>query len=278
MNISVSGVLLGLLLLVIPFYICYYFKLRILHRFLRSVVVMIASVALMSLLVYGAVALNSVLYDIVAFFVLAVLSGVLALGNSRLRVGKLIVPVCVGCLVGVAFASFYVLFLVFGETNPFVPHWFVPLVGLVAGGMVSINAKGLQTYYSGLLHHNQLYDYLLGNGATHREAVRHFVRRALEASIVVASKQMASLVFFSAPFLLFAMVMCGVSLLTAAAFQVLFYIVVLTASLISLGLTLFVGRKYSFDEYERLRDLRKGAVKENPDDLEELSSSSSSSL
>lgn len=278
MNISVSGVLFGLLLLVIPFYICYYFRLRILHRFLRSVVVMMVSVALMSLVVYGAIVLKSVVYDIVAFFVLAMLSGGLALGRSGLKIDKMIVPVGLGSLVGVAFASFYLLFLVFSETNPFVPHLFVPLVGLVAGGMVSINAKGLQAYYFGLLYHNQLYDYLLGNGATHREAVRHFVRRAFEASIVAASKQMASLVFVSAPFLLFAMVMCGASLLTAASFQVLFYIVVLVASLISLGLALFVGRKYSFDEYERLKDVRKVAVKEVLDDLGKQSSSSSSSL
>lgn len=255
MNISVLGLLLGLLLLALPLYVIYHFKLRVMHRFLMSMVRMVIGVVLMSLIVYGAICLNSIVYDIVALIVLSLLSTLFALKKARLRVGKLIIPAGIGGIVAVAFISFYVLLLVFGEKKPFIPHLFMPVVGLISGSMVAIDAKALQTYYSGLLYHNQLYNYLLGNGATHREAVRYFVKRCLEASIVAASKQMSCLVFVSAPVLLLAMIMCGANLFTAAAFQVLFYIVVLAASLISLCLTLLIGRKYSFDEYERLKNV-----------------------
>ena len=46
---------------------------------------------------------------------------------------------------------------------------------------MEVNYKALSVYYMGLKYHNQLYYYyLLGNGATHSEAVAYFVRRALE--------------------------------------------------------------------------------------------------
>lgn len=255
MNITVLGLLFGLLLLALPLYVIYHFKLRVMHRFLMSMVRMVIGVALMSLIVYGAVCLDSIVYDIVALIVFSLLSALFALNKARLRVGKMLIPVGIGVIVALAFVSFYVLLLVFGEKNPFIQHLFIPVIGLVLGSMVAIDAKALQSYYSGLLYHNQLYNYLLGNGASHREAVRYFVKRSLEASIVAASKQMSGIVFVSAPVLLLAMVMCGANLFTAAAFQVLFYIVVLAASLISLCLTLLIGRRYSFDEYERLKSV-----------------------
>lgn len=257
MNISILGFVLGLLLLAIPIYIIYYFKLRVMHRLLASLGRMAIGVAVMAAIVYGALKLNSIAYDIIIFIVFALASSIFALAKARLNITKLIVPVGVGSLVATAFVGFYFLFLVLGEKNPFLPHIFVPMFGIIACSMTGINAKALQTYYSGLLHHGQLYNYLIGNGGSHREATRYFVRRGLQASIVGVAKQMSRIVFVSSPVILLAMVMSGSDAFTAFAFQILFYVAVIAASLISLLIALLIGRKYSFDEYERLKPVFK---------------------
>ena len=45
--------------------------------------------------------------------------------------------------------------------------------------MLGVNVIGLNTYYAGLRREQQLYYFLLGNGATRNEAIAPFVRQAL---------------------------------------------------------------------------------------------------
>lgn len=280
MNISVLGIVFGLLLLAIPLYAIYYFRLRLLHRFAVVVGRMIVGVAVMGGIIYGALRLNSIVYDVTVFLLLTIVSCILTLGKARLHVGKLLVPVGIGSILAVAIVGFYFLFLVLGETNPFLPHLFIPLMGIVAGGMIHSNASAMQSYYSGLLYHGQLYNYIIGNGGTHREATRFFVRRGIQTAIISVTKQMSQVVFSSAPVVMFVLVMGGTDVLTASAFQVLAYVAVLSASLLSLFIAIFLGRKYSFDEYERLKPVFKDVKAEvtAPDDTVSDSSSSPSEL
>ena len=47
------------------------------------------------------------------------------------------------------------------------------------GNMLSSNVIALNTYYSGLKREQQLYRYLLGNGATRQEAQAPFIRHTI---------------------------------------------------------------------------------------------------
>lgn len=255
MNITIWGFALGMLLLILPLYIIYHFQLGVMHRFLSSFGRMSIGVVVMALILYGAIRLDSIVYDIVMLILLSLLSSVLALRKSRLKVSRLLIPLGISTLVAVAFVSFYMLFLVFEEDNIFLANLFMPVVGLVAGGMLEADIKALRTYYSGLQYHGQLYNYLIGNGGTHRQAIKYFVRRSLQSAIITVARNMSRVVCVSSPVLLFSVVMCGGSVLTAVAFQLLFYVSTLAASLISLFLAVQIGRRYSFDEYERLRKL-----------------------
>lgn len=257
MKITILGVVLGLLLLIIPLYTIYYFRLRLMHRFAKAFARMFLGVAIMAVLVYSALLLNSVVYDIVVFLILALVSSAISLGKAQLKVSKLIVPVGIGTTIASAAVGFYFAFLVLGEKNPFLPNIFIPLFGIIIGGMTGANTKALQSYYSGLLNHGQLYNYIIGNGGTHREATQFFLRRSLQTSIVSVSKQMSRFVVMTAPVVLFAMVMSGADVLTAFALQVLIYVAVVAASLIALFIAIFIGKKYSFDEYERLKPVFK---------------------
>lgn len=280
MKISILGLVLGLLLLAIPLYTIYHFRLRLLHRFVATFGRMFIGVAVLAVIVYGALQLNSVVYDIFIFLLMAIASSMMSLKKAQLKVSRLLLPAAIGSVVASAFVGFYFAFLVCGEKNPFLPHLFIPLFGIIIGGMTNANTKALQTYYSGLLNHGQLYNYIIGNGGTHREATRFFVRRSLQASIVTVSKQMSRIAFIAAPVVLFAMIMEGADAFTAFAFQVLIYVAVIAASLISLFIALFIGKKYSFDEYERLKPVFKEKKVETPvntiSDEQSVSDSSSS--
>lgn len=261
MNITILGFVFGLLLLALPIYIIYNFKLNVMRRLLVFFGRMFIGVILMSVIVFGALQLKSIVFDIILFLLLSLTSATISLSKARLSVRKLLLPISLGSIVAAAIVGFYFIFLVLGEKNPFTPHIFIPLFGIFTFGIIGENSKALQTYYTGLLHHGQLYYYILGNGGTHREAISYFVRRGLQASIIVSCKQMSKVMVTTAPVILLSMIMCGCNIITAAAFQILFYIAILTISIISLLIALLIGKKYSFDEYERLKPVFKEKIK-----------------
>ena len=257
MSITVWGILLGVLLLAIPVYVIYRFKLKIINRVLAAVCRMVLVVFAIALLAYTVIKLNSVGFSIVAFLLLVSVSSILVVRKSGLKPTKLLIPVMGGMLLSTTVIGFYVLFFVLGLKNPFVPQYFLPVMGLIAFGMISVNARALQIYYMGLKNHSQLYYYLLGNGSNHYEAVSYLLRRCLQASIVSSTRQLSRIVMVSAPVLMFGMMLGGAGVLEAAVCQVIFMIVLMATSIGSVLLTLFLARRGSFDEYERLKPVFK---------------------
>lgn len=185
----------------------------------------------------------------IAFMVLA--GAVTAVGRARLGERRFVLPVFVSSLLTVVVVALYFLFLVMGVRTPFEARWLVPVCGLFAGAVSHSNGKALGAYYHGLLHHHQLYDYLLGNGATHHEAVAWFVRRALHKTMLPFLSRMAALMVPLTAVPAWTLVMAGVPVFQAFLFQGLLLIATLSASMASLWLSLTLARRYSFDGYDK---------------------------
>jgi putative ABC transport system permease protein len=141
-----------------------------------------------------------------------------------------------------------------GLKNPFDARYFIPVVSLLIGNMMEVNYKALSVYYMGLKYHNQLYYYLLGNGATHSEAVAYFVRRALEKVSIQNIANMSVIVVGLSPLVMWSMLLSGASVLAAVEYQILIMIATFCVSMISVVITLWVARHYSFDEYGQIKD------------------------
>lgn len=75
-------------------------------------------------------------------------------------------------LCSVVVVGLYFIGVVLQLDNIFSAQYFIPIFGILMGNMLSSNVIALNTYYSGLKREQQLYRYLLGNGAT-RHKLRH---------------------------------------------------------------------------------------------------------
>lgn len=245
--------LLGLALIALPLYILYAFRVKILRKVLAGAGKMAAYLALTGLCLYFVMEWNNLFVNLLCFLLMALAASGMTVRRSRLAGGHYVVPVLVGVVVSASVIGLYFLFFVMGLQNPFDARYFVPVLGMLTGGMTGTNAKALSTYYAGLEHHNQLYYYLVGNGATHDEAVRHFFRRALERAALPWIHQMGYMVSGVSPLILWIMLLTGTGILEALAYQLLIMILMFAASLSSLLITLYAARRYSFDEYDQLK-------------------------
>lgn len=265
MNITLIGFLLGMLLLALPLALMHRYGLRIsTGRALSAIVRMVVYVGIVGGAMYTLQKHGGVGMSLLFVLVLIVLSSVTAILRSRLSLRVMFVPVTAAVAVSVVVTGVWLLLAAFGTGALVSPRFFLPVAGILSGVTITVCADSLSAYYDGLRHHNQLYFYLLGNGATHAEALDAFVRRALEKAVVPGLSQMATMVVGTSPVIMWTVVMCGSGALEAAAFQLLVMAAVFCASVLSVLLAVTLTRRYMFDEYSRLKPLRGNGRKEVP--------------
>lgn len=245
---------LGLIPLLLVLYVLYAFRVAVLRQLVMAMLQMVGVTTATAVCLYLVVRADSLLVSILFVVVMAVAGAVLTLRKSHVANGKYIIPIAVGTLLSVVVLTVYALLLVFSAGNPFNARMLVPLAGMLTGAMVGANAKALAAYYAGLRHHNALYYYLIGNGATHGEAVRYFFKRSLEAGATAWGRMMSYIAIGSTPVIMWAMVMNGSGIAVALAWQLLLVALMFAASVFSIVVTLFAARRYSFDEYDKLKE------------------------
>lgn len=253
MEISILGLALGLMLIVVTLYVLQFFGVNLWSKAAVAFVRMAVGLALTGVFLYFLLSWNSLLANLLWVLVMALVSAFVVVKKGRLRHQRMVLPVMVGLICGSIVVGLYFLFFVLGLRNPFDTRYFVPVIGIALGSMVSLDAQALSIYYAGLAHKGQLYNYLRGNGATHREALSYFVRRAMQRVSIPFIQQMGGMMLTVTPLILWVMVLNGIPLFTSIAFQVAAVGLMFCATVVSLLTSLFIARRYSFDEYDKIK-------------------------
>ena len=79
------------------------------------------------------------------------------------------------------------------------------------------------------------------------------MKRALEQSLIPGMSQMAVTLVSAAPVVVWVMMLCGESIFTAVALQLLLFLATLSASVLAVLVSITVARHYSLDEYGRIK-------------------------
>lgn len=252
MEITLLGLFLGLLLLSVPLGVAHVLGLRVGGKAVVAAVRMVLGVGLLGAAVWfldsqGSVALS------VLFVLLMILFSVFAVvRRSRVGLRNYFVPVFAGVASSSLIVAAYVLLAVLDVECVLGARYLIPVVGVLSAGSIVACSGALSAYHSGLRNHSRLYYYLIGNGATHAEALDHFLRRAMEKAMLPGVSRMAVTVVASAPVMMWGMVVAGVDVFTAAAFQVVMTVAMFASSVLSVLVTLVVARRYTIDKYSRL--------------------------
>ena len=257
MEISVSGFLLGLLLLIVPIGVIRYFEIPMISRLVSAAAKMFVFMAIACCLMYVALKYDNMAVDILLAFVFISVAALSVVLRARLSIRTYFLPVLTGMSVAVVFTGIYFLAVTVGFGKMVDARCLISVSGLLAASSVVACADALSVYYAGLRNHNQLYYYLLGNGATHSEALDVFMRRAMQKALLPGIARMSGLVMIASPVVMWVMVMSGVGIFSAAACQVLLVIAVLCTSVISVFVTLLMAGKFVADDYGRLKSFER---------------------
>ena len=178
-----------------------------------------------------------------------------AVTRTRLKKSVLFVPISVGFLITSLLVGFYFLGIVLGLNNVFSTQYFIPIFGILMGNMLSVNVVALSTYYSGLQREQQMYYYLLGNGATRFEATAPFMRAAIVKAFSPAIANMAVMGLVALPGTMIGQILGGSSPNVAIKYQIMIIIITITASMLSLMITVWLSNLKSFDAFGQLKQV-----------------------
>lgn len=252
-GISLWGLFFALLLLAVPAYFFWSLSKRMLVRSALAVGRALLQLAFVGVYMHWLFRWNSVVIDLVWLSIMAVIGSFAACSRARLQPRIVVLPIVVGLLVSVVVVGLYLLLLVFKPGQPFVARWIVPVAGLLLCGGQMVCSSGLKSYYTSLRSEGCYYDFLLGNGATHLEAVMPFVRKAVEESFSPLLANMAVVGIVALPELTLGQMLGGVKPTVAVAFTAILIVASLSVSVLSLVIALYTADRRTFDANGRLR-------------------------
>ncbi len=250
-NLTFGSLVLGGLLFVIPLYALYVCKVDIWRKALKSLVLMLVGVSIAALLACVAIWASNVVVTLVCALAFVVAAAVYIVFKARIRQHNYMIPTLLGMVFTVLPLSIFFVWLVLW-LPPFSPQYLTPVVALVTGAVAEGNVKAMSAYYDGLRYHARLYYYLIGNGATRREATYYLVRRAMKRALVPLLQRMGVMSVGTAPVTMWILIFSGFAVSQAFMVQLLLVGLLVSASISMMALTLFLAHRYSFDAYDKI--------------------------
>lgn len=259
-NIQLSFVqmVLALLPALVPFFIIQLYGMRLMKKATAAFVGMLLKYAVVCLLLVGTAVAAAVWADVLASLLFIIMSAIVVTRRAKLAMGVHLMPVMVGTAVSVALFTLYEVFIVMGSVAADVSTRLLPLVALLCGGIMEVNARALTFYNMGLQHHAHLYHYLLANGATPTDALFYFRKRAMERTVLHGVSRMSLSVIASTPWVLWTLLLCQQSWVTAVVLQIALMVAAIAAALVSMAVSLYMAGRYMPDGYTLLQAAEAG--------------------
>lgn len=255
MDISYLGLALSLLLFAVPCALLWRIGGGLLRTLAVSVVRMAVQLLFVAFYMKWLFAANSVALDLLWVLAFTAVATVSVAVRSSLRLRHLFLPIGAGLLVPSLLVGLYLLVGVVRPASVVDAHCLVPVVGLLLSGIQGVCVAAFGAYYSSLRSGSQLYHYLLGNGATHREAVAPFLKAAVGKALAPMVANLSSVGLVSMPGMMMGAMLGGVAPGVAVVWQMGVFGGVLASSVLAVLLALHLADSRVFDQCGRLRHI-----------------------
>lgn len=256
-DISYLSLLVGLLLLLIPIYYVWRYETKLVKPMCIGAVRMVVQMLFIGVYLRYLFEWDNPIINLIWVCVMVYIATETALSRTKVRRGVLMMPLIVGFIVASILVGLYFLGIVLKLNNVFSAQYFIPIMGILLGNMLTVNVIAVGTFYTTLQREQNLYYYLLGNGASRSEALQPFVRQAIVKSFSPTIANMAVMGLVSLPGTMIGQILGGSSPNVAIEYQIMIVVITMSASMLSLIIAIGLSSKQAFDSYGRMKDVMK---------------------
>lgn len=257
-DISYISLLVGMLLLLIPIFYIWYYETKLLKAICIGAVRMVVQMLFIGVYLRYLFEWDNPVINSVWVFIMVYIASETALTRTRVKRSVLMMPLVIGFVVAGVLIGLYFLGIVLKLDNVFSAQYFIPIMGILLGNMLTVNVIAVGTFYSTLQREQNLYYFLLGNGASRSEALKPFVRQAIVKSFSPTIANMAVMGLVSLPGTMIGQILGGSSPHVAIKYQIMIVVITMSASMLSLMIAIQLSSKRAFDGYGRMKQVTKG--------------------
>lgn len=252
MNTTILTLLLTLPLLAVPMFILSMYEVKLMNKLMKQLFVLLISLAGMAATVIVAVKVDRWWCSLMLVLLMLLFSTMILVRKTR-GGQRMILPMLAGLLVGCGVVELYTFLAVLGLGCENALKALVPFMGLLLVLVIPVQKRALKAFLSGIMHHSQLYYYLMTNGATPEQSSDYFFRRSMKMAMIEYSGRLSALMVGSAPVLFWTLTLVGTDAVTAALLQFVLLAAMLCACVLSVWVTLVSGRRFMSDKYGNLK-------------------------
>ena len=256
-DIDYGGLGIGLLLLLIPVYFLWRFKTNLVKPIIIGALRMIVQLFFIGIYLRFLFQWNNPVINFLWVLIMVLVASETTVTRTYLKKQIFFMPIALGSLISAVVVGLYFLTFVLCLDNIFSAQYFIPVFGIIMGNMLGVNIIGLNTFYSKLQREQQQYYYLLGNGATHSEAVAPFVKDTLIKAFTPSIANMAVTGLVALPGTMVGQILGGTQPNIAIKYQIMIVVMTNVACMLSLMITIILSARKSFDEYGCLLPVNK---------------------
>ena len=243
---------IGLLLLLVPMYYLWRYETGLLKGFCMSAVRMVVQMLFIGVYLRFLFEWNNPLVNCLWVLIMVFIAAETAVKRTKVKSQVLMKPLVVGFVVASVLVGLYFLGIVLQLNNIFSAQYFIPIMGILLGNMLTVNVIAVGTFYSTLQREQNLYYFLLGNGASQREALAPFVRQAIAKSFSPTIANMAVMGLVSLPGTMIGQILGGSTPDVAIKYQIMIVVITMSASMLSLIIAIRLSVKRAFDGVGRM--------------------------
>ena len=252
MTLSIPSLAVYALLLIVPGCIFWYLGIRKVRELVISFVRMIVQLTLVGLYLGRIFEYNSFLLN-TAWLLLMLLvanGAILKQGGLRYRPFFLSVLAAFAVSLSLTVAS---LMIVLKPAVLFSARYFIPLSGMVLGNILRSNIVALERFYSSIHRERDALIHAFMAGAGRFEAVRPYLRQAVQGALAPQVAVVATMGLVSLPGMMTGQILGGASPDAAVRYQVMIMVAIFFTASVSIMLALLFSLPRAFDRYHRLR-------------------------
>jgi putative ABC transport system permease protein len=252
-DISYFELSISYILMIIPIAIFGYYKTGLVRSTIISVLRMTIQLLLVGIYLEYIFKLNYWWLNFLWALIMLLTASISITNSTSVSFKIFFIPVFMGVLLSIVFIDAFFFGLIIKLDNFFDAIYFIPITGMLLGNTMNNNIIAINNYYSRLKKEQNLYRFLLANGATRSEALTPFMKETLKISFNPTIANTATIGLVSLPGMMTGQILGGSTPNIAIKYQILIILTIFVAQMITVFLTIVIANLYVFDEFDNFK-------------------------
>lgn len=240
---------LGLLVLIIPMAILWYFKTGLLRKTAIATVRMILQLIFVGYYLEYLFKYNNPWVNTGWILIMVLVADFSTIDRSELKRTKgMLFSIFMATLLGLVIIDFFFLKFVIALPNIMDAQYLIPITGMILGNCLRGNVIGIGEFYYSLQEHQERFRFYLASGATRKEALFPFFSLALKKAINPTLASLATIGLVALPGMMTGQMLSGSSPLIAIKYQIMIMLAIFSGTLLCVYLGIMFSQKWAFDK------------------------------